>query len=75
MEFVLFDLLASGVGWLCLFFRYRSTKKRAMILQQEYDGSYEMAGKKCMLQVFGGILLMVLMGCLLVVLLKAAKLI
>ena len=75
MEFALFDLLASGIGWLCLFIRYRSTEKRAMILQREYDGSYEMAGKKCMLQIFGGIVLIVLLGCLSVVLLKAAKII
>lgn len=61
MEDLILDVLASALGRLYLFIRYRSKEKRKMILEMEYDGDYASIVHLKGLQLFAIILLIILL--------------
>jgi hypothetical protein len=52
MEFFLGDILFAAIGWLYLFFRYRSSEKRLMYKDKEFEGMYSNVGKHVSLRFF-----------------------
>lgn len=40
IEYILFEILGTILGWFYMFIRYRSTKERVAVLQEQYGGSY-----------------------------------
>jgi hypothetical protein len=42
--FVVTEVLLAGLGWLCLFVRYRNRKKMEEIKNRKYKGEYSAAG-------------------------------
>lgn len=73
MGFIVFDLLAGGIGWLYLFLRYRSKEKRKTVLQKDYAGSYELVGKERMVFAFALVIAILFLVFILTFLLKVAK--
>lgn len=65
MEFLLFDLIQSGIGRLYLWVRYRKKERIAKLLAEKYEGSYAKAGSLLLLNSFAvlfGLLLFVFLA-------------
>ncbi|WP_460924949.1 hypothetical protein [Pontibacter brevis] len=62
MEFLLFDILQSGIGRLYLLLRYRRKELISKVLEEKYEGSYSNAGKLLSLNFFAVLFGLLLFG-------------
>jgi hypothetical protein len=53
--FLVFELIFSGIGWLCLYVRYRNKKKMEEIKVRKYAGEYSAVGRIMILNLIAGI--------------------
>lgn len=62
MDFLLIDTITNSTGKLYLFLRYRNQDKRRKIFQNEYEGSYTLAGREALLWLLAFIVLLIVVG-------------
>ena len=53
--FVFFEIIFSGIGWLCLYVWYRNRKKMEEIKNKEYAGEYSAVGRVMLLNLVAGV--------------------
>ena len=73
MEFLLFDLIQSGIGRLYLGVRYRKKERIAELLAEKYEGSYAKAGSLFLLNSFAVMFGLLLFAFLAAVIYRAFK--
>ena len=52
--FILFEIILSGIGWVCLYVWYRDRKKVEKIKNEKYGGKYGVAGMVMTLNLIAG---------------------
>ena len=67
MEYLLGDILLTGLGWLYLLIRYRNKEVITRVLADEYEGSYSKAGSSLSLNVFAVLLSALILALLIAV--------
>ena len=74
---LIFELMAiwlhSSIGWLYLHLRYWSDEKRKAMLQEDYAGSYALAGSESLLMVITIVIALPFLGFIVIVLWGLAK--
>lgn len=58
-DYIFSDLILGGVGWICLFLRYRDLEKMEEIKNNKHSGSYSNAGGTFLMNAF--IILMIIL--------------
>ena len=53
--FIVFELIFSAIGWICLFIWYRDRKKIKKIKAEKYAGQYSGAGRVFILNLIAGV--------------------
>jgi hypothetical protein len=55
VEFIIMEVILSGIGWICLHVWYRDRKKVEKIKNEKYAGMYGAAGRVMILNLIAGI--------------------
>ncbi len=71
MEFILADLIFSGIGRACLFLSVRKKARIREVLRGKYNNSYTDAGRILCFRLFAWVLAVLLLAFLLVVVFRA----
>lgn len=53
--FIVFELIFSAIGWICLIIWYRDRKKIKQIKEEKYEGQYSGAGRVFILNLISGV--------------------
>jgi hypothetical protein len=53
--FIVTEIVLAGLGWLCLFVRYRNRKKMEEIKNKKYAGEYSAVGHIMILDLIAGL--------------------
>lgn len=62
LGFIVFEIIFSGIGWLCLYVWFRNRKKMDEIKNKEYAGEYSAAGRVMLLNLIAGVGAITLFG-------------
>jgi hypothetical protein len=54
LGFLVFEVIFSGIGWICLYVWYRNRKKMEEIKNKKYAGEYSSIGRIIMLNLIAG---------------------
>lgn len=66
--FIVFELIFSAIGWICLVIWYRDRKKIEKIKEEKYAGQYSGAGRVFILNFIAGLGAIAMFGIVIVIL-------
>lgn len=66
--FIVFELIFSAIGWICLLIWYRDREKVKKIKEEKYAGQYSGAGRVFILNLIAGVGAIAMFGIVIVVL-------